>query len=782
MIPSWWKRVARSDAPHREVSRTRSLRPLVEELEGRVLLDMNPAPGTYTPAQMRHAYGFDELRLPDGTIATGAGQTVDIFASGTLDAAALQTGLQSYSTTYGLPQTTIQFVGLYGGGVFNVAGGGQGEAQLDVDQVHSFAPLANMVMVLSPINCYTQYADFANYVSASGASVGSASYGGPEVPNEAQYDSGFDQPHSTVFFAASDTGATGSYAPMSPYVVAVGGTSLYLDPAGDYLGETAWSNSFPAVYTGSGGISQFEPQPAYQRGVVTQSTVYRTNPDIAFNAAGETSAAAGFGTSAATPIAAAMLALVDQGRAELGLAPLGALQTLTALYSAPAGDYHDITSGFNGQYEAQPGYDLTTGRGSPIVNLLAPFMAGWNAPLPSASAATYRVNADTTLQVSAANGLARFAQSNLPAAPGLTFSVVAGPQHGSLTLNPDGSFTYTPTPGFEGSDTFTYQAASYVGPSAAATVTLEVGPSLIAAGADAGGPPLVVVRDAITGATLATFLAFPAGFTGGARVAVGDVNGDGVADIVCAAGPGGGPQVTVFDGRTFLPIMSVFALPGGFTGGVNVAVGDVNGDGFADIICGAGAGGGPEVTVTSGKDGTLLESFFAFVPTFAGGVRVAAGDVNHDGRADIITAAGPGGGPQVTVFDGKTLAALSSFFASAASFTGGVFVAAGDVNGDGFADITCGADAGGGPQVTVYSGQGQAVLASFFALPQSFTGGVRVGYSSAYGADAKPAILAAAGVGGGPQVTAFDAATLVLLDSFFALPNGFTNGLFVAAS
>jgi hypothetical protein len=92
-------------------------------------------------------------------------------------------------------------------------------------------------------------------------------------------------------------------------------------------------------------------------------------------------------------------------------------------------------------------------------------------------------------------------------------------------------------------------------------------------------------------------------------------------------------------------------------------------------------------------------------------VRVAVADVNGDGMPDVITAPGPGGGPDIRVFDGRTGALIQEFMAYDPNFTGGVYVAAGDVNGDGKADIITGADAGGGPHVKVFSGQDDSVLA-----------------------------------------------------------------------
>jgi hypothetical protein len=159
-------------------------------------------------------------------------------------------------------------------------------------------------------------------------------------------------------------------------------------------------------------------------------------------------------------------------------------------------------------------------------------------------------------------------------------------------------------------------------------------------------------------------------------VAVGDVNGDGTQDVITAPGAGGGPHVRVFSGASSTSIQDYFAYHPNFGGGVWVAAGDVDGDGRDDVITGAGAGGGPHVKIFSGANAQEIGGFFAYHPNFGGGVRVGSGDFDGDGRADILTGPGSGGGPHVLAWDGDTLAPVASFFAFNTSFSGGVFVAA----------------------------------------------------------------------------------------------------------
>ena len=306
---------------------------------------------------------------------------------------------------------------------------------------------------------------------------------------------------------------------------------------------------------------------------------------------------------------------------------------------------------------------------------------------------------------------------------------------------------------------------------AAADAQVVIGPGI-------GAGPLVRVLRA-NGSDL-SFEAFTPQFLGGVRLTLGDVNGDGTLDIIAAAGPGGGPHVRVFSGANFTELANFYAYTPIFAGGVYVAAGDVDGDGRADIITGAGPGGAPHVRVFSGADLTELASFYAYVPEFGGGVRVAAGDVDGDGRADIITGAGPGGGPHVRVFRGGDLAELLTLYAYVEEFSGGVWVASADVNGDGRSDIITGAGPGGGPHVRVFDAVDYSLLLNFYAFDPAFGGGVSVAAAD-FDDDGEVEIVTGAGPGGGPHVRVFRASDLTELASFYAFDPSFTGGVFLGS-
>jgi protocatechuate 3,4-dioxygenase beta subunit/photosystem II stability/assembly factor-like uncharacterized protein len=301
-----------------------------------------------------------------------------------------------------------------------------------------------------------------------------------------------------------------------------------------------------------------------------------------------------------------------------------------------------------------------------------------------------------------------------------------------------------------------------------------------ATGQDAGGSPTVVIRRVSDNVETLKFMAYAPSFRGGVRVATGFTEGNTIPVVVTGAGPGGGPHVRVFNSNTGDEIWGFFAFDPRFAGGVNVAVGDVDADGYDDIIVGADAGGGPHVRVFSGRTRQEIMSFFAYAANFTGGVRVAAADVDGDGRADIITGAGPGGGPHVKVFSGATGQTIRSFFAYSANFTGGVYVTGGDFNGDGFADIATGAGKGGGPHVRVFNGVNLSELASTFAYEAAFNGGVRV-YALDVNFDNRVDLVTAPGPGRQPLVKTYSltGSSLVNLSSYMAYDPTFLGGVWV---
>lgn len=238
-------------------------------------------------------------------------------------------------------------------------------------------------------------------------------------------------------------------------------------------------------------------------------------------------------------------------------------------------------------------------------------------------------------------------------------------------------------------------------------------------------------------------------------MATADVTGDNVADFIAGAGPGGGPRVVVVDGKTRAVLASFFAFEPGFTGGVNVAAGDLDGDHRAEVVVTADQGGGPRVRVFRGGTLAPAASFFGTAdPNFRGGARAAVADVNGDGFDDLVVGAGTGGGSRVAVYDGTSALAgsparlVNDFFAFAPDLSNGVYLAAGDVDGYRFADLIVGAGPGGGPRVRVLSGQGllkgaEKVLADFMAGDPADRGGVRVTAKNLMGdnrADLIPAV------------------------------------------
>jgi len=201
----------------------------------------------------------------------------------------------------------------------------------------------------------------------------------------------------------------------------------------------------------------------------------------------------------------------------------------------------------------------------------------------------------------------------------------------------------------------------------------------------------VRILNLVTGAVIADFFGIDdATFRGGARASLGDMNGDGRLDLLVAAGFGGGPRVAGYDGTTVggRPIKmfaDFFVFEQSLRNGVFITSGDLNGDGVSDLIVGGGPGGGLRIFALSGKEllasgfQQQLANFFAGDVNLRGGVRVAVKDLDGDKRADIVAGA-EAGSTGVQYYLGKDITptiappATKAFSGFEEDITSGVFV------------------------------------------------------------------------------------------------------------
>src|SRR5581483_6067313 len=289
-----------------------------------------------------------------------------------------------------------------------------------------------------------------------------------------------------------------------------------------------------------------------------------------------------------------------------------------------------------------------------------------------------------------------------------------------------------------------------------------------------------------------SYQAYDDRFNGGASVAAGDIVPSCGQEIVTGAGPGGGPHVIVAKpnqaGSGARVIASWFAYDAHFAGGVRVAVGefDNNAADGKEVVTAPGPGGGPDVRiwhVTPEGQVSLIREFFAYSDSFFGGVSVAAGHLDNatSGNDQLVTGAGPGGGPHVRVFtiSPNAIAGTPGFFAYSSAFFGGVNVAVGNFNQIGHAIVT-GPGPGGGPDVEVFTPSGSG-YGGFFAYSGSFTGGVSVGAGNVLGSSGGDQVITGAGPGGGPDVEIWNARTN-LGKGFFAYGGGFPGGVNVTVA
>ncbi len=324
------------------------VRPRVERLDGRCL------PSGYTAAQVTHDYGLDAITFtsPNGQPKAGDGSGETIALIEAYHDPNVASDLHVFDQANGLGDPSLTVVNQAGGATSAVW---TSEEALDVEWAHAIAPGASLLVVEAASD------SLANLLAAvdvarntPGVVSVSMSWGFSETAGETAFDAHFQTPAGhqgiTCVAASGDYGAAGGpeYPSTSSRVLAVGGTTLAIDPAGNDLGEVAWSDS-------GGGHSPFEPEPTYQS--PAQTSGHRSTPDVAFDGDPNTGVEVYYtpprggsgswetvaGTSLGTPAWAAIIAIIDQGRALAGKGSLdGPTQTLPALYSLPGSDFHNV--------------------------------------------------------------------------------------------------------------------------------------------------------------------------------------------------------------------------------------------------------------------------------------------------------------------------------------------------------------------------------------------------------------------------------------------------------
>jgi subtilase family serine protease len=402
----------------------------------RTPLRINANPSTsvyYSPAQIRHAYGFDQLT------ADGTGQKiaiVDAYGNGSI-----QADLTNFCAQFGLPNTTVQIIGANA----TIDTGWALETALDVEWAHAIATNATIILSVAPT---PSTGDLLNAVKAAvnaGANVVSMSWGTTEFSGETNLDSYFQASGVTFVASSGDSGELSSrpeveWPAVSPYVVSVGGTSLLLDTNNVRTSETAWPSS-------GGGLSSYYSIPGWQSGWMGYAT--RGVPDVSYDADPNTgvlvydAANGGWysvgGTSAGAPQWAAAIALANQSRAVGVSGNADIYNTAGTAPNIKASNFCDITSGNNGSDPddiSVIGYDLVTGLGSPAAAGLIPALVALSprnpdfslSLAPSSQTTSAGANVSYTVTVTSSGGFAEDIN--------LSVTLPSGASGGTFTVSP----------------------------------------------------------------------------------------------------------------------------------------------------------------------------------------------------------------------------------------------------------------------------------------------------------------------------------------------------------
>jgi kumamolisin len=434
-------------------------------------LQNGTGPGNaFSPNDIRKAYNLTTIPT------TGKGQVVALVE---LDGYTTS-DILTYQQYYHLPAIPLENVLV--DGFDGTPSGGSGEVTLDIEMVLAVAQGLEKIIVYEGPNDSSNNGLLSIYQKIADDNTAkqiSTSWGSPErdigkvaLNADNQIFMQMAAQGQTLFAASGDNGAYDTPAGHSlnvddpasnPYVVGVGGTSLILDVSQNYSSESVWNDGLASRAAGGGGVSVVWPIPSYQIGVPgIASSRFRNVPDVALNSDPDTGYSVYYdgqwqedgGTSAAAPLWAAYLALVNEQRVLDGKAVMGHM--LPRLYALEAtssylDDFHDITQGNNFHYRAGPGYDNATGLGTINSNLFNDLIASdaygsqvitFNLALP------LWVENAAVLSATASSGLTVTYKSKTPLICKLSGGTVTAIKVGSCTItaNQSGSANFSAAP------------------------------------------------------------------------------------------------------------------------------------------------------------------------------------------------------------------------------------------------------------------------------------------------------------------------------------------------
>jgi subtilase family serine protease len=352
----------------------------------------------FTPAQIRRAYGFDQIQNQ------GEGQTIALVNA--FDHPAIEQDFATFNQMFNLPPCTtanscFRKVNLGSAGVCPSTDPTISqkcalwalEISATVEWAHAIAPRAKLVLVEAGDDQLSSLLAGVDQAVASGARVVSMSWGIPDpVRDEIARDAHFAAANVSFVASSGDFGHGAFYPAASPFVMGVGGTTLHLDSKGNYSTEKAWSGS-------GGGLSSVEPEPPYQIAypIPNDPGFMRGTPDVAYDGDPDTGVAlfdsvpfgsfvgwfAVGGTSIGPPQWAGLFAIANSLRQQGGKATLTAGKgVLYDAAKAQPASFNDVSNGKNGSCgtgcKAAPAYDYVTGLGTPRANVLIPTLVGQN--------------------------------------------------------------------------------------------------------------------------------------------------------------------------------------------------------------------------------------------------------------------------------------------------------------------------------------------------------------------------------------------------------------------